>query len=291
MVPGLKPTKINLRLAMMETGRISRWNELRSAAIIDHYLGLQNGQKARHVGLAEDLDIHVFRGDQLIGMGEVKSDIDCQIASSADAQSKHDAYVVDLPEGAGQWGVSFRPSANMKNLKGALVEVIGLAQRLGLSFIAPEQLWQESHIAFRNLIERLGIAHFWNEPGSLSDRALLIREPWGGLVPDQCPLLQNWISEILSSYKSRKSIDVLSSAGELEQRHFVICVESKTPVPIRLYLLHHALELPMETLELPCWMTDLWIIPPRGFQDRDIAWRYSSVDGWELFKTEGFLDV
>ncbi len=290
MVPGLEQTKINLRLAMMETERISRWNELRSAAIIDRYLGLQKGQKARHVGSAELLDIHVFRGDQLIGMGEVKSDIDCQIAASADAQSKHDAYVVDLPKGSGQWGVSFRPAANLKNLKVGLSEVIKIAKELGLTFVAPEQLWHESHITFRTLIERLGIAHFWNEPGSLLDRALLLREPWGGLVPNQCPPLQNWVSEILMSYKSRKSIEILGGAVELEQRHFVICIESNSPLPIRLYLQNHALELPIETLELPSWITDLWIIVPRGFQERDIAWRYSSVDSWELFTTEGFLD-
>ncbi len=250
----------------------------------------RQGLIVNHVGSDHDLDFLVFLGDRLIGMGEVKSDIDPQIAASSDAQAQHDAYLLELPKGSGQWGVSFTSAANFKSLKSELPEAIALAKQHELTFVAPEQLWHEDHEKLREIMQRLGLAHFWLEPGSSLDRALLVREPWGGLVPDHCPSLQNWITETLLNYQARKSIAILNSSDGLEQRHFVICIESNSPLPIRLYALHHALEVPMESLELPSWITDLWIILPRGFQNCDIAWRYSSNGHWGLFASDGFLE-
>jgi hypothetical protein len=251
---------------------------------------MQSDLSARHVGEDEALDIHVFRGDQVIGMGEVKSDVDPSVASAREAQAKYDAYVIDLPPDTGEWSVTLRYEANMKDLGEQVGAVICVASELGFTFVSPEQLWQDEHAVLLKRIQQLAIANFWRQEGSSYNRAIVFHEPWGGLVPDVCPDLQEWISGVLSSFASKQSLEILSSSLDLEQRHFVICIDSKSPVEIQLYAMHHALKYPSQKLELPAWVTDLWVVLPRAFQPGDIAWRYSSSGNWDLFASDGFLE-
>lgn len=269
---------------------ISRWNERRAAAIFNRYFDQQDNICAKHAGDIEELDILIFRGGQVIGIGEVKSDVDPEVASAREAQAEHDAYVIDLPPNTGEWGVALRYGANMKALGERLGAVISLASELGFTFVSPEQLWQDEHADLLKKIRQLAIANFWRQEGSSYNRAIVFHEPWGGLVPDVCPDLQEWISGVLSSFASKQSLEILSSSLDLEQRHFVICIDSKSPVEIQLYAMHHALKYPSQKLELPAWVTDLWVVLPRAFQPGDIAWRYSSSGNWDLFASNGFLE-
>jgi hypothetical protein len=275
---------------MREAPNLSRWNERRAATILNHHLYAACGLEAKHVGDDEDLDIHIYRGDQLIGMGEVKTDTDPQLAAGSNALFRDENYILGLPSNFGDWGVSFKRSANIKKLREGVVDVIALANKHGLRFVDPEHLWHESHQELLTYLKKLGITYLWHQEVSTSDQAMFIQEPYGGQVPDDCPNLQPWITGQISTYQSKQSMQILASANDLELRQFIIFIDSKTPLPIKLYAMHHAMTLPAEKLPLPIWLTDLWVVLPRAFQDCDVAWRYSVQGDWELFVSEGFLD-
>ena len=270
--------------------RTSRWNELRAAAILHNLLSLEDALSAEHTGDTEDLDIRVFRDDLLIGVGEVKTDVDPNTAASRDALSKHGATTVALPLNSGQWGLSFRHSANVKRLQKSVGAVVALTIQHGFEFVSPESLWDEIHAELRTSLEKLGIAYLWRQEGSLNDQVILLQEPVGGLVPDECPPLQGLIDEVLSNHETKRSFEILSSALELDQRHLIICLDSNSPVAVQLYSMHHAVDLPTEKVSIPSWVTDLWIILPRAFQEGDVAWRFSRSKGWGLFAPGRFLD-
>ena len=276
---------------MKKLDSISRWNERRAASILNVFLSAQDDLTAKHAGESQDLDIRVYRGEQLIGMGEVKTDVDPEVAASKEALVKRGSSLLDLPPNSGEWGLTFKPSANVKRLKENVTDLIALANQFNLTFLSPESLWDESHSELGTKLEVLNISHAWRYEESTRDRVMLTQEPWGGLVPDECPSLQTWIDDVLSNHESKESMKILSSAEDLEQRHVVICIDSNSPVNIQLYAMHHALGLPSGVLKLPSWVTDLWILLPRTFQESDVAWRYSQNGGWSLFAPGYFLDV
>lgn len=271
--------------------RTSRWNELRAAAILNLFLSQENGLTVRHAGEFEEVDIHVFRGDQLIGMGEVKTDVDSQTAASRAAIAKHGAATFSLPKNSGQWVMSFRHSANVKKLQQGVAEIVALANRHGFTFVSPERLWGEHYGELRTSLEKYGIAYLWLQESSLEDRVILLQEPVSGLVPDECPNLQSLIDNVLSKHDAKRSLEILKSDLSLEQRHIIICLDSNSPVDVTLYAIHHALGLPLESVSLPAWVTDLWIVLPRLFQEGDVAWKFSPSKGWTLFAPGKFIEI
>jgi hypothetical protein len=268
----------------------SRWNERRAVALMNISFSDHPELKAEHRGESNDVDFHIFRGLELVGKGEVKTDIDPRIAASRDALVKFQASIIDSPENSGDWAICFSPISNIKILKQELKKVIALAGELGLTFLSPESLWDDNHLQAKVLLKRLGIAYMWREEFSQYDRVFLIQQPWGGQIPDNCPPLQNWVDEILSTHRSKQSISMLGGHQDLEQKHLVFCIDSNSPIPIQLYVMHHGLDLPSEKVVIPSWVTHLWVILPRQFQERDIAWRYSPKDGWVLIAADGFLE-
>ncbi len=265
---------------------ISRRNELRTVAIFNSYLDNQKGMTATHAGENEGVDILIYRGEKLVGMGEVKSDIDPRVTSATSAQAKRGAYFIKLPRSLGSWTLTLRYEANLKSLMREIGDVVTLTVQHGFSHVSRDQLWREEHAEILRKFQKLGISNLWRDGNSSDNRAIVIYEPWGGLIPDECPDLQEWINGVLTRFRARKSLEILRSAENLEQKHFVICIDSYSPIELRLYVMHHATGIPTQRLTLPAWVTDLWIVLPSEFQDCNYAWKYKTDHTWELIASE-----
>ncbi len=274
---------------MNELRNHAKWSEKRSASMLNHALSTLGNWSAKHVGDQEALDIHLYRGSDLVGMAEVKTDIDPKFAAASDALLKYDAFKVELPLGYGRWSITFGNSAKIKAIQTNAFELLELVKEAGLEMVSPQDLWEDQHSELLGKFETLGITSVLHQDGGFGDYLLLLHEPWGGQVPNSCPPLQSWVDSLISAHESKQSLEILSAMNDLHQRHLVICIASKTPTEIRLYSQYHAREIPDEILALPEWLTDLWVIIPRDFQTCDIAWRYSSDGYWELFAFESFL--
>ncbi len=267
----------------------SRLLEKNAASIVDAYHSYLGTGEVHWVGETQLHDFTVAHDGFVKGAGEVKADIDPRFMRFYRALHKGDLSQIALSKGLGHWGCVLSLDSNLMRVEKELPALIGELASRGMLTFDTEQNWHEDVQTLRASAQRIGLRNTWFHGPSEHSNALIMLEPWGGLVPEQCPPLQGWVDLMIGTHKNKASFSGLLGNEQLIERHLFFWVESASPLELRQFVLYHANRLPSEELSLPIGVTHFWVGITRAFQTGDFAWLFEPESGWSLLQRENGL--
>jgi hypothetical protein len=132
-------------------------------------------------------------------------------------------------------------------------------------------------------LHKAGILNVFRSPCPGPPKAHLIIEPVSFVSsPGALPEFQAWIDTLFEKHKHKSSLQSMERISDLSHREIFVWRGSATPAEISFHIMHHPDVVPNVEINVPEWVTKLWIEgPTRGTEQT--FWIFEPQIGWKTF--------
>jgi len=224
-------------------------------------------------------DFRVEQAGSLIGLGEVKSDINQDLRKFHDALEKNRKF--ESP-GVGPWLIFVNPKANVKRVRDNADELVQELTRLGLDRFLPHLSYSDSEHDLRDLALKFGVSQMQLITGDEKGWIYLTEATEVNLLIDKCPPVTDWVTSMIDNSQNKAEVKTLAKS-DVRQRHLFLFIHHNSPIELQLYSqnTHHG--VPPDSPNLPDWITHLWIGAGYVFAGKRLIWLFTREHGWQSF--------
>jgi hypothetical protein len=256
----------------------SDYLEQLAAEIVDRYISSYGGN-CKWIPRNEPHDFRVEQAGSLIGLGEVKSDINQDLRKFHDALEKNRKF---QSPGVGPWLIFVNPKANVKRVRDNADTLVQELTRLGLNRFLPNLSCSDTEQDLRDLALKFGVGQLQVIAGDEKGWIYLAEAPEVNLLIDKCPPVADWVTSMIDNSQNKAEVKTLAKS-DVRQRHFFLFIHHNSPIELQLYSQNYDHGVPPDSPALPDWITHLWISSGYVFAGKRIIWLFTREHGWQSF--------
>lgn len=235
-------------------------------------------------GSGDGVDIEIRSSDHLVGLGEVKADLDPQRQGLLAEMRKRKLYLVVLPPGSGSWTVKLLPGAKIRDLRGTLSSIICELNSHQQTELTVNECGDDEHLKVENPLQRAGIEFQLKGDGS-RDSAFIQLPGLGGPSPEGGPSIRSWLGTVFESHRGKLSLRNLEEA-DVSEKHFFVWIGDNSPVELQMIALFHPESPPLDEPNLPDWITHIWVGIPGSSNEDQFLWHHTKTQGWRVLRQD-----
>lgn len=235
-------------------------------------------KSCKSLGDGPTADIYLSYESGENGICEVKNDVDKEYESMWGAlDGQMEAQTLPLKIRSGTWVAYIDKRTKVKNIsnhiEGLILELLQSNVRMDTHqpAVIPKNL--------KTKIDELGIKDLVLINTGGNNECIIQPTATGGMVPDNFDEIRPWFLNFISNPEFNNSWNRLKESKHRE-KHLFIWVGSGTPEHLYRRFLFHPEEVPRVELDLPPWLTHVWIGNFRSMKGGVYAWLYNHKESW-----------
>ena len=253
-----------------------------AAQIVNAYVG-DKGTLCSWIPRDQKHDFRIEKKGVLLGLGEVKADINEEHRKFQDAIQKNHKF--PSTNKLSSWVIFVNPGNSVSLVREHADLLVDEMNRQKLNRFANHLSFREEEAILLYLSNKLGVSQIYRLNGTDLGWIRLSESPEVHLLPEKCPPIKDWVNSVIERYKTRHEVRALTEAV-VPEKHFFIWLHNNSPLELQLYSQNFNHEVPPDHPDLPSWLSHLWVGAGYVFGDKRLIWLFTREFGWQLFPPE-----
>jgi hypothetical protein len=224
-------------------------------------------------------DFRIEKNGVLLGLGEVKADINEKHRSFQDAIQKNHKFPSN--DKLSSWVIFVNPKNNIALVRAHADLLVHEINRLKINRFANHLSFRQEEAILLYLSNKLGVSQIYRLNGTEVGWIRLSESPEVHLLPEKCPPVRDWISSVIKRFETKEEVRILAQA-DIPEKHFFIWLHNNSPLELQLYSQNFNHDVPSDIPDLPDWLTHLWVGAGYVFGDKRLIWLFTREGGWQL---------